>query len=282
MATPSPSTRSLDDWLAWLETLSPREIELGLERVADVLERLDLPRPRRVLHVAGTNGKGSTVAMLEGLYAAGGSCVASYTSPHVLRYNERMRVAGRELDDAEIVAAFATVEAARQGTPLTYFEFGTLAALVAFAARGADAWILEIGLGGRLDAVNAVDPDGVVITNVALDHCDWLGPDVESIGREKAGVMRPGIPAVFAGGTLPDSVAARARELGTRLLVAGRDYRYAADAGGWRYGGSADAGRLVAGLERADGSRGRARREGRHSRAPRGAALVGQRLSDRT
>ena len=237
MATPSPDSRRLRDWLAWLETLSPREIELGLDRVAAVLERLHIPRPARVVHVAGTNGKGSTVAMLEGLYAAAGRRVACYTSPHVLRYNERMRVAGRELSDADIIAAFEAVEAARRGMPLTYFEYGTLAALVAFAAAGADVWVLEIGLGGRLDAVNAIDPDGVVITNVSLDHCDWLGPDIESIAREKAGVLRAGIPAVFAGDGLPLAIADEALRLGTELRVAGRDYRYAAVGGGWRFEG---------------------------------------------
>lgn len=210
--------------MPWLESLSPREIVLGLERVTVVLERLNLPRPGRVISVAGTNGKGSTVAMLEAFYRAAGCTVACYTSPHVLRFNERMRVAGEPLDDATIVRALQTVEAARDDVPLTFFEFGTLAALVAFTAARADVWVLEIGLGGRLDAVNALSPDGSVITNVSLDHCAWLGPDLESIGREKAGVMRAGTPVVFAGASVPASVLDAATSVGASLLLAGRDF----------------------------------------------------------
>jgi len=236
-ATGAPRTRVLADWLAWLETLSPVEIDLGLERVADVLGRLDLPRPRRVVNVAGTNGKGSTVAMLEGLYRQRGERVACYTSPHVVRYNERLRVAGRELDDAAIVDAFERVEAARRGTRLTYFEYGTLAALVAFAEACADTWVLEIGLGGRLDAVNAVDPDGALVTNVSLDHCEWLGPDVESIAREKAAVMRAGRPAVFGATPAPAALVEHADAIGADLRLAGRDYRYSADGDTWRFAG---------------------------------------------
>lgn len=226
-ATPAscPGNRVLPDWLAWLETLSPREIDLGLERVTTVLERLALPRPSRVLHVAGTNGKGSTVAMLEALYRMDGHRrVACYTSPHVERYNERMRIDGAQVSDAQVLDAFETVEAARDGIPLTYFEFGTLAAFVAFARADADVWILEIGLGGRLDAVNALDPDGAVITTISLDHCDWLGPDTESIAREKAGVMRPGIPVVFAGTEAPNAIAATAAAVGATLILRERDY----------------------------------------------------------
>ncbi len=235
IATAAPSSDNLDAWLIWLETLSPREIDLGLDRVREVLERLDLPRPRRVVSVAGTNGKGSTVAYLEALYAAAGERVACYTSPHVLHFNERMRVAGADLEDAAIVAAFRTVEAARHGIPLTYFEFGTLAALVAFATARAAVLVLEIGLGGRLDAVNALEPDGAVITNISLDHCDWLGHDVESIAREKAGVMRDGIPVVFAAREVPDSIVATARSLGAGLLLAGRDYVFSAGADNWDF-----------------------------------------------
>jgi len=236
-ANRAPRTRELVDWLEWLETLSPVEIDLGLERVTDVLGRLDPPRPRRVVNVAGTNGKGSTVAMLEGLYRQRGERVACYTSPHVLRYNERLRVAGRELDDAAIVNAFERVEAARRGTRLTYFEYGTLAALAAFAEAGAGTWILEIGLGGRLDAVNAVDPDGALITNVSLDHCEWLGPDIESIAREKAAVMRPGRPAVFGAMPAPAALVRHADAIGADLRLAGRDYRYAAAGETWRFAG---------------------------------------------
>ncbi|MEQ8205030.1 MAG: folylpolyglutamate synthase/dihydrofolate synthase family protein [Woeseia sp.] len=234
----APDTDSLASWLRWLETLSAHEIELGLERVQTVLKRLELPRPRRVLHVAGTNGKGSTVAMLEALYLERGDSVACYTSPHVVRYNERMRVQGRMVDDAEILASLRRVEAVRDGIPLTYFEFGTLAALVAFAARRADVWVLEIGLGGRLDAVNALDPDAAVITNISLDHCDWLGPDTESIAREKAGVMRRGIPVVYAALQPPAAITQIADELAARLHVAGRDYEVTTNGNRWSYSGS--------------------------------------------
>ncbi|ANO50897.1 bifunctional folylpolyglutamate synthase/dihydrofolate synthase [Woeseia oceani] len=234
----APVTDSLAVWLRWLETLSAHEIELGLERVQTVLQRLDLPRPRRVLHVAGTNGKGSTVAMLEALYLQRGDSVACYTSPHVVRYNERMRIQGQVLEDAEIVASLRRVEAVRDGIPLTYFEFGTLAAFVAFALRRADVWVLEIGLGGRLDAVNALDPDAAVITNISLDHCDWLGPDTESIAREKAGVMRRGIPVVYAAAQPPAAIVRIAEELAARLYVAGRDYEVSAEGGSWSYSGA--------------------------------------------
>ncbi len=234
---PSPRPRSLADWLAALETLAPREIELGLARVEQMLARLPMSRPRRVLHVAGTNGKGSTVAMLESLYRGQGSRVACYTSPHVLRFNERLRIDGCDADDDSIVAAFSTVESVRDGVPLTYFEFATLAALVAFSTARVDVWILEIGLGGRLDAVNAVDPDGAVITNVALDHCDWLGDDVESIAREKAGIMRAAIPVVYGASPAPQAVIDCARDLGADLRLAGQDYRFSADDGRWRFEG---------------------------------------------
>jgi dihydrofolate synthase/folylpolyglutamate synthase len=224
---------SLSEWLRRLETLSPKEIDLGLERVAEVLERMALERPARVILVGGTNGKGSSVEMLRALLAGSG-VTGTYTSPHVLRYNERIAVDGRPASDADIVAAFERVEAARGDVVLTYFEFGTLAALAVFEAAGVDAAILEVGLGGRLDAVNAVDPDASLITNVSLDHCEWLGYDVESIGREKAGILRAGKPAVFADTDMPASVAAHAQQIGAQLVRAGRDYTWAAsDDGRW-------------------------------------------------
>ena len=223
---------TLDDWLAWLETLSPREIDLGLERVVEVLERLALARPPLVVHVAGTNGKGSCAAMLESILIEDRRRVGCYTSPHVVHYNERIRVAGRAVDHAAIVAAFRTVESRRDGLPLTYFEYGTLAALVVFDAMAADALVLEIGLGGRLDAVNAVDPDGAIITNIALEHCDWLGDNVEAIAREKAGVMRAAKPVVFGAATVPDSIVGEAGRIGADLWLCGRDFDYAADESG--------------------------------------------------
>ncbi len=233
----SSAGATLGDWLARLETFSPREIDLGLERVAAVLERLALPRPELVLHVAGTNGKGSSVAMAAALLASDGSVVGTYTSPHVSRYNERIRVGGEEASDAEIVAAFERVDAARGDTPLTYFEFGTVAALIVFAAREVDVAVLEIGMGGRLDAVNAVAADAGLITNVSLDHCDWLGDDIETIAREKAGIMRAGKPVVFAAHERPVSIEQVSSETGAELIAAGRDYDWLAGQSGWSWQG---------------------------------------------
>ena len=218
------SAAPLSDWLAWLETLSPTEINLGLERVHLVLERLDLPRPAQVLLIAGTNGKGSSVAMTDALLRASGRRVGAYTSPHISRYNERIVVNGIAASDAEIIAAFETVEAKRGDTELTYFEFGTLAAAVVFAAADLDVWVLEVGLGGRLDATNAIDPTASLITNVSLDHCDWLGDDIEAIAVEKAGVMRRGIPTVFGDADVPEAIRRQAEAQGATLLLAGRDF----------------------------------------------------------
>jgi dihydrofolate synthase/folylpolyglutamate synthase len=233
----SPPGLSLPDWLRRLETLSPKEIDLGLERVVEVLGRMALKRPARVILVGGTNGKGSSVEMLKVLLSGSGA-IGTYTSPHVLRFNERITVDGRSAADEDIIAAFERVEAARGHVVLTYFEFGTLAALAVFEAADVDTAILEVGLGGRLDAVNAMDPDAALITNVSLDHCDWLGHDVESIGREKAGIMRGGKPAVFADKDMPASVAVHAEKLGAHLRRAGRDYHWTpVDGGRWSWRG---------------------------------------------
>ncbi|MEJ2176281.1 MAG: bifunctional folylpolyglutamate synthase/dihydrofolate synthase, partial [bacterium] len=233
----SPRGLPLADWLRRLETLSPKEIDLGLDRVAEVLGRMGLALPARVILVGGTNGKGSSVEMLRALLADTG-VTGTYTSPHVVRYNERIAVDGVPAGDEAIVAAFERVEAARGGTLLTYFEFGTLAALAVFEAARVDTAILEVGLGGRLDAVNVVDPDASLITNVSLDHCDWLGDDVETIGREKAGIMRSGKPVVFAAPDLPASVAAHAQAIGARLIRAGHDYGWTpAEDGRWSWRG---------------------------------------------
>ena len=221
---PPGSLATLDDWLRWLETLAPRAIELGLDRVTDVLERLALPRPGRVITVAGTNGKGSSVAMLEALYRESGARVGSYTSPHVLDYGERIRIDGQPAVERSIITALERVESVREGVALTYFEYGTLAALGEFAAVGVDTIILEVGLGGRLDAVNAMDPDACLITNVSLDHCDWLGDDIETIAAEKAGVMRASRPAVFGSTDVPGAIGAAAARIGADLIVAGRDF----------------------------------------------------------
>lgn len=234
------SVSPLSDWLAWLETLSPSEINLGLERVADVLARLDLPRPKQVLLVAGTNGKGSSVAMTDALLRASGYRTGAYTSPHILEYNERIIVDGVVASDAEIVSAFTQVEAMRDAAELTYFEFGTLAAAVIFAAAKLDVWILEVGLGGRLDATNAIEPTASLITNISLDHCDWLGDDVEAIAVEKAGVMRPGVPTVFGSREIPDAIPEQAARSGASLLRAGKEFDYRVDsAGSWSWRGQA-------------------------------------------
>jgi dihydrofolate synthase / folylpolyglutamate synthase len=227
-ASPVPSS-TLNDWLAWLETLSPREIDLGLERVLEVLERLELGKPATVIHVAGTNGKGSCAAMLEALLRGAGARTGCYTSPHLLRYNERIRIDGIPVGDAEIISALEAVESVRGGLPLTYFEFGTLAALVVFERNRANTLVLEIGMGGRLDAVNAVEPDVGIITNVDRDHCEWLGNDVETIAGEKAGIMRKGKPVVFGSEVIPAAITASAARIGADLRTLGRDFWYTQD-----------------------------------------------------
>ncbi|NIL95411.1 MAG: bifunctional tetrahydrofolate synthase/dihydrofolate synthase [Woeseiaceae bacterium] len=227
----------LSAWLARLETISPREIDLGLDRVARVLERLELPPAETVFHVAGTNGKGSSVAMLESLQRARGARVGCYTSPHILLYNERIRIDGIDASDQQIVSAFERIEEVREGEELTYFEFGTLAALIVFADAGVDTQVLEIGMGGRLDAVNAVEPTAGLITNVGLDHCAWLGEDVETIAFEKAGIMRPGKIAVFGSHDVPKSVTDHAATIGARLLTAGRDFDWDVAADSWSWQG---------------------------------------------
>jgi len=228
---------TVDDWLPWLESLSPREIVLGLERVQEVLERIDAVRPSLVINVTGTNGKGSCVAMLEALLRRHGMRTACYTSPHLSRYNERMRIDGEAASDADVVAALKAVEAVRGEVPLTFFEFGTLAAVYAFARAGVDVWILEIGMGGRLDAVNAIEPDGCLITNVGLDHCAWLGNDVESIAREKAGIMRAGKPAIFGAREVPQAIRDTAATIGADLRLAGRDFDFDVTGEHWTWRG---------------------------------------------
>lgn len=225
-------------WLTRLESLSAREIDLGLERVEQTLERLQLPLPATVLHVGGTNGKGSSVAMLESLLRGTGRTVGCYTSPHVFRYNERIRVGGIEASDELIVGAFERIEAVRDGIPLTYFEYGTLAALVLFAEQSVEIAILEVGMGGRLDAVNAVEPQASLITNVSLDHCDWLGEDIESIAFEKAGIMRAGKPTVFGDRIAPVAITKWADDIGAGLILAGRDYDWSSGSSGWEWRGA--------------------------------------------
>jgi len=239
-AQPPGAACGLNDWLTWLETLSPTEIDLGLDRVLQVFDRLKPGRPGRVIHIGGTNGKGSSATMLEALLMSTGQRIGTYTSPHVDCYNERIRIDGVPVSDAEIVSAFEHVEAARQDLRLTYFEFGTLAAMVIFEASKADTIILEVGMGGRLDAVNAIEPDAGIITNVSLDHCDWLGEDIESIAAEKAGILRSGKSFVFGALEVPNSILAAAEELGADLCLPGRDFEYSLESdkpGTWAWSG---------------------------------------------
>ena len=225
---------SLAAWLDWQAGLNPKEIELGLDRVRQVWSALGPPALNAVvLTVAGTNGKGSSVAFLESILQAAGYRTGCYTSPHLLHYNERIRVDQTPAADADIMDAFERIDKARVGLPLTYFEFGTLAALCVFAEHKLDAIILEVGLGGRLDAVNLIDADIALITSIALDHQDWLGDDVEKIGAEKAGVMRTGRPVVFSGSRMPQSIRRRAEQIGAVLQVAGEDYRIERRAESW-------------------------------------------------
>ena len=228
--------RTLEQWLEYQLRTHPQQIAMGLERVADVARRLELSRPaRHVVTVAGTNGKGSTVAFLEAIARAASLRVGAFTSPHLLRYNERVRVDGREAGDATLVAAFEAIEAARGEIPLTYFEFGTLAALWVFAQSRLDLAVLEVGLGGRLDAVNIIDADVAVITTVDLDHQDYLGPDRESIGAEKAGILRAGRPCVLAERDPPSSVLQAAYRLGAPAIRGHSDYLIEREAEAWRW-----------------------------------------------
>lgn len=240
--------RTLADWLAWLEQQHPKAIDLGLDRVGEVADRLgvrNLGCP--VITVGGTNGKGSTVATLVSLYRAAGRRVGSYTSPHLLRFNERVCLDGQPVDDATLVAAFARVEAARADISLTYFEFTTLAAFVIFRAEGLAVAVLEVGLGGRLDAVNVVDPDVAVVTSVGIDHTDYLGDTRELIATEKAGIFRAGRPAVCGDTDPPATLLAAATALRTPLLRRGIDYDFRNDGDGWSWRGP---GRLLEGLPR--------------------------------
>ncbi|WAC64777.1 bifunctional tetrahydrofolate synthase/dihydrofolate synthase [Pseudoxanthomonas sp. SL93] len=229
--------RSLGDWLAYIERQHPRSIEMGLERVREVAARLSLDAPgAQVIVVGGTNGKGSTVAFIEAIARAAGWKVGAYTSPHLLRYNERVRIDGEDASDARLVAAFEAVEAARGDTPLTYFEFGTLAALWLFQHASLDLAVLEVGLGGRLDAVNLVDGDVSVITTVDIDHTDWLGEDREAIGHEKAGIARPWKPLVLGEVDSPSSVLRHAYAIGANALRLGSDFFHEPiDTDRWRW-----------------------------------------------
>lgn len=228
---------TLADWLAHCERLHPATIDLSLDRVRLMRERLALEFTAPVFTVAGTNGKGSTCAMLEAILRQAGYRVGVYTSPHLLSFEERCRVDAHVVDAAELVPHFEAVEAVRGDVSLTYFEFTTLAILRLLSQATLDAVVLEVGLGGRLDAVNVIDADCALITSIALDHVDYLGPDREAIGREKAGILRRGRAAIVADPQPPASVIDRAREIGADLRCLGRDYRYTGDAQQWSWRG---------------------------------------------
>jgi dihydrofolate synthase/folylpolyglutamate synthase len=227
----------LQQWLERLERLHPRPIELGLERVQEVRARLGLTLSMPLIVVGGTNGKGSVCALLEAMLRAAGFRTGLYTSPHLLRYNERVRIDGVEAADAALIAAFERVEQARGAITLTYFEFGTLAAALVFADAGLDAVVLEVGLGGRLDAVNVFDSDCALVTSIDIDHTQYLGDTREAIGFEKSGIFRAGRPAICADPDPPATLLARARAVSAELLLIDRDFGYVADRLQWRYWG---------------------------------------------
>ena len=227
--------QSLRDWLDRLERLHPVEIDMGLERVATVRDRLDINNAFPVILVGGTNGKGSTGAILESIYAQAGYSVGLYTSPHLIAYNERVRVTGSEATDEELVDAFAQIDRARGDISLTYFEFGTLAAQLIFCKRAVDVAILEVGLGGRLDAVNVFEPACSIVVSVGIDHVDYLGPDREAIGREKAGIFRNGVPAICADDDPPESLLAHARDIEADLHLIGRDFGHTRADTDWQF-----------------------------------------------
>lgn len=235
LSTPQ-ATSPLAAWLSYLEQLHSKPIDLGLDRVSQVAARLDVLRPAPfVFTVAGTNGKGTTCRTLESILLAAGYRVGVYSSPHLVRYTERVRVQGGELAESAHTASFAEIEAVRGDISLSYFEFGTLSALWLFKQAQLDVVILEVGLGGRLDATNMVDADVAVVTSIALDHTDWLGPDRESIGREKAGIFRTGKPAVVGEPDMLHTIAEVAQEKGAQLLQHDVTWHYEVGAQSWRF-----------------------------------------------
>ena len=227
---------TLQEWLAWQEQLHPQDIELGLERVAQVWQSLGgqaFSCP--VISVAGTNGKGSSIAMLQSIYMAAGYRVGSYTSPHLWQYQERIKINAVAIDEAELCQAFAKIDEARGEISLTYFEFGTLAALLLFQQAPLDIVLLEVGLGGRLDAVNIIDADVAIITSIDLDHQAWLGNTREAIAKEKAGILRADQASVIADPRCPELIEATAKALGNQCYVAERDYQFEVGQGQWRW-----------------------------------------------
>ena len=231
--------RSLEQWLTYQVQLHPQTIDLGLERLSRVLSQLHWHQPSvPVLTIAGTNGKGSVAAYCSAILKCAGLKAGMFTSPHLRDYRERIQLDARCVEPEALVAAFEKIEAARGDVSLTFFEYNTLAALLVFEAAPLDAWVLEVGMGGRLDAVNVVDPTVAVITSIGLDHQEYLGSTLDAIAREKAGIMRTLRPAVFGSRELPPAIEAIADSLGARLKRLGRDYGYTREDGTWRYHGS--------------------------------------------
>ena len=227
-------TKSLDAWLSWQQQLHASSIELGLERISKVAEKLQLTSPPfLVITVAGTNGKGSSVAMFESILSRAGFKVGAYTSPHFLKYNERVRIKQLPVSDDLLCEAFEKVESSRDNTSLSFFEYGTLAALSIFIKERVEIAILEVGLGGRLDAVNVLDNDLSVITSISLDHTDWLGEDREAIAYEKSGIMRPGKPAVCIDRNPPKTIANTAKEKNANLYQIGQDFDFRRQSKSW-------------------------------------------------
>ena len=230
------SSSSLEEWLVYLEQLHGQAIELGLDRIRHVATELNLLKPAPfVFTVGGTNGKGTTCRTLEVLLMAAGYRVGVYSSPHFIRYAERVRINGQELSDQQHISSFDSLNQGRGETSLTFFEFSTLSALQLFKQSDLDVVILEVGLGGRLDATNIVDADVAVLTSIALDHTDWLGPDRESIGREKAGIFRQGKPAVVGEPDMPVTISKVAQDKGAILLARGKEWSYSASSHSWQF-----------------------------------------------
>ncbi len=225
---------SLRGWLDWQESLHPKAIDLGLDRATRVYTALNPERKKPItITVAGTNGKGSCIAFLEAIYLAQGYRVGSYTSPHILNYNERIKINGQPVSDTSICTAFERIEAVRNGVSLSYFEFGTLAAVDIFWRSEVDVQLLEVGLGGRLDAVNIIDPDVALVTSICIDHCDWLGETREAIGQEKAGIFRTGIPAIIGDPEPPDSLVNSAQKKQSLVYRVGDDFSYSQSDKDW-------------------------------------------------
>jgi dihydrofolate synthase/folylpolyglutamate synthase len=232
-----PPDATLEQWLSYIEGVHPRTIEMGLERVTLIKQKLGLAIAAPIITVGGTNGKGSACAMLEAVLFEAGYRVGCYTSPHLLRYNERVKIGRVDASDQNLIEALQAVDAARGDMALTYFEFSTLAAIWLFAREHVDVVVLEVGLGGRLDAVNAFDADCALLMSVSLDHMDYLGDTREAIGYEKAGIFRTGRPAICADPEPPDTVLAHAADVGAQLLLIDRDFTYESQPRQWRYSG---------------------------------------------